>query len=138
MEISEESALWVQENIMVQWVHADPSFAYTFGLWNAHLPELIIVGMPFRQAGMTLNLIAAAMHANGPFRVGDLDTDIFTLPTKFGSVSTEEIEEKMTQTIAHARDGRGDVLQVLWPDRRGIFPDEPGYSVEFASQKVLA
>lgn len=123
---------------MVQWVHADPSFAYTFGLWNAHLPELIIVGMPFRQAGATLNLIAAAMHGNGPFKVGDIDIDIFTMPTKFGSVAKAEIDEKMTQTIAHSRAGRGEVLQVLWPDRRGIFPDEPGFSKEFADQKVLA
>lgn len=133
MTVTHYDALWVQQNIMVQWVHDDPTFAYTIGLSHHGLPELIVVGMPYQQSGVTLNLIAAWMYRNGAFKPGDIDIDIFTAPTKFGSVSPAEMEKRMT---AFGPKRHGNALQVLWPDRRGIFPDEPGYM--HSPQPILA
>ncbi|ARK07528.1 hypothetical protein LAV_00153 [Sphingobium phage Lacusarx] len=135
--ITMEDALWVRDNITIQWVHDTPSFAYTIGLWHHGLPELIIVGMNMEQSGQCLNLCSAFMHSRGAFKPGDIDVDMFTMPTKFGRVSTSYIASMMQQAIHNGPPGLGDVVQVIYPDTRGIFPDEKGYSLGGADQELL-
>lgn len=144
MDIKWLHAMWVQQHITIQWVHANPDFAYTIGMWRFEMPELIVTGMSMEQAGMTLNLIAARMRAHGTFNVGDIDTDLFTAPTKFGPVAEKSIHQHMQRALDQLgpttpKLPKPAVLQVLWPDKRGIFPDEPGFSAEYAArQPVLA
>jgi hypothetical protein len=138
------TAMWVQQHITFQWVHASPPFGYTIGMWAHGLPELIVTGMGMEQSGMTLHLIAARMREHGTFKVGDIDTDLFTAPTKFGPVSERSIHRDMQRALDQLgpttpKLPKPAVLQALWPDKRGIFPDEPGFSAEYVErQPVLA
>lgn len=137
VDLTAADAAWVMDNVLVHGIHDDPSFAYTAGLWRHDLPEMIVVGMNNQQAAILLNMYAALMRKRGAFKPGDIDIDLFTMPTKFGAVAEHEIAERMTRSFERHPAG-GAVVQVLWPDRRGIFPDEPGFSTEFKDQKVLA
>lgn len=137
---------WVFDNTNVRWVcggGGDAPFAYTAGYWSVGLPELVVVGLSDRQSATLLNTCGARQKERGTGWVpGEIDTELFTLPTKFGSVADRWVIENMSMALTRVaitlHDKPHGVVQVLWPDTKGNFPGDPGYEQRFIDQKVLA
>jgi hypothetical protein len=114
------------------------AFAYTVGLTARGFPELVIAGLPPDIAHALLNDLAsrvydwAARFSHGQ-RIGDLlvgyDAVIVDGPAT----------EALYPGAAYARYGTGRVRlrQVVWPDPRGRFPWEPGYSHDGYPQPLI-
>ncbi len=121
-------------------VHDHPPFAYSVGLWNNNLPELIIMGMDGRQSTMSINLVAAWMEAERIIpEHGSIHDSPFRLPTKFLRVAEREIEQRMVKTKPAERElsQHPYALQIVWPDREGRFPGDPDFSREFQGRQLL-
>ncbi len=95
---------------------ADLGFAYTIGLTEAGLPELIISGTYDNQAKNLLNS-AARQHASNEFAHGDTVDGIANVP--FRAIDAPEAPIN----IAHQRYGsRVRAVQLVWPDANGRWP----------------
>ena len=146
--VGPEAALQHERELRARFPHIvigvadNPPFAYSVGLWNNNLPELIVQGMTGRQAMQTINLVAAWMeHENIVPEDGSIHDDPFTLPTKFIRVSERVIDDMMRKTSQAERaiSRYPYALQIVWPDREGRFPDDPHYAAEFRGrQQILA
>lgn len=115
-----------------------PAFAYTVGLSQANLPELVIVGnLAPGTLGNIINPIAQKMFIDKEaIKVGPA-TSGFVLKTN------EELRLEVRVVIDRKRAlqnyviqaadlyGPGvDVMQVIWGDDKNVLPTEPGYNLE--------
>ena len=98
-----EAARKLKQDIRARFPHmvvGTEDFAYSVGLWNHSLPELIVHGIGMRSAMVIINQVAAMMLTtdNVP-EDGSIDNDLFSLPTKFRRVSDKTIDYMMCQTV---------------------------------------
>lgn len=107
----------------------EPAFAYTVGLHESHgHPELIIVGQPHALMHSALNEIGERIRAGTRFSPGEsLDGVIEGYPVRLREV----LEAKsFTEHVGYALWFYGGqtfrLFQVVWPDKDGHFPGEPG------------
>ena len=131
---------------MIQGVMAGentPPFAYTIGLSQFNLPELLLVGLNAQTAAGILNPIAEQMKVNkeaikvGPtpsgfkLRTGeDLRLEVRQVDDKYRAVTEYLIQ-------AHDRYGsRLNVLQVIWADDKNVLPTEPGYNLDMVQPLI--
>jgi len=118
----------------------DPAapFAYTVGLTELGFPDLVIAGLSPQIAQALLNDLAGRVHdrttrfAHGQ-RIDDLlvgyDAVIVDGPAT----------EALYPGTAYARYGRDLVRlqQIVWPDRHGRFPWDPGYAYDPHVQPLI-
>ena len=104
-------------------------FAYTVGLTAHDHPELVITGLPAEVAHWLLNDLAGRVHHDGQ-RLQDgqvLDDVIQGYQARLrAGVASEDLHPGMVRAVYGAFAG-SVLLQLLWPDNRGRFPDQPGY-----------
>lgn len=115
------------------------SYSYTIGLTTAGLPELIMSG-PFdaRTTGGFLNSAATA-HIAEEIKPGDTLDYLANVP--FRAIAAKP-GTHVQQALNYYRDpgnrlGKVRLLQIIWPDRDGHFPDEPGWTGGSTSQKLF-
>ena len=97
------------------------AFAYTIGNYDKGFPELLVIGM-FSDT-YTLNELSSQMIKRGrPFD----DEEIVSLGGAFPTCvvrAAEEVKENFTvQATAHFGHSGYDVMQVVVPDTKGLFP----------------
>jgi hypothetical protein len=130
-------ALMVRHGWAVQQVEGDrihPPYAYTLGLTDCGLPELVITGMALSRAARLLNRVAEhTIHAEPPAAgeqiplVGGPLVEIVELPHPDAHLDT-----------AVALFGRTlRALQLVWADDRGRWPWERGFRGGRGGQPVL-
>ena len=111
-----------------------PPWAYTVGLTPHARPELLVTGLPLRQAARLLNLVAAhAMHAEAPV-VGEQVPLVGGPLVEFVSVTHPDLH------LLRAVDLYGpmvEAVQVVWADDRGRWPWEVGFRGRRGGQPVL-
>lgn len=109
----------------------DVGFSYTIGLPFSHRhAELVLVsGMPDRQAHDILWQVVRLIEGGARFAAGDESQEILeAMPARFGAVSLRWRKELLTFADWAARRKRFEALQILTPDRTGIFPNSPDYA----------
>jgi hypothetical protein len=111
------------------------SFSYTVGLTAKDRPELWCATLHPKQATLLLNALGdKALEAPLPVGV-DIDID-WSVPVRLrGPVAVDEAEVFVASSIYP--DHPVTVMQVLWPDSHGVFPDEDGYDRARYPQRVL-
>ena len=129
----------------VQAFMGPPAFCYTVGLAGVGIgattdTELLICGLDVRAMFGLLHAIhrkceeerlrvRAGMRLEG--------SELANVPLKLSLVSAQDAYSHMP--LARRLLGRQPwALQVLWPDPKGVFPDEPGCEEPFASLQSLA
>ena len=136
----EDYADLIRENIQtrgwaVQYVEDDRRpFAYTIGLHEQGLPELLVTGLTPKQAVWLLNSCAKRVLAGLRPAPGDL----VSLPagTRLEIVGVAHPDAHMG--IATAIEGPDiAALQLVWADGRGRWPWAPGFDDGHRRQPVL-
>lgn len=102
----------------------DPSFAYTIGLTEAGLPELLISGALDIKLMQDLLNDAARIHLNNELLPGAELSDIANVTFKVRACGPHP---PIQQALNYYRDvngkkGRVRVLQLVWPDESGAYP----------------
>jgi hypothetical protein len=114
----------------------DDGFSYTVGLFGRHgHPEIVVFGQkPAWQAAM-LNLLAEDIQAGKSFGEGALYSDLLPgYQCRFKRVDAIESYRDYLgwdlwyyETVKQL-DTPFFALQLIWPDKNGVFPDSPGYN----------
>ncbi len=119
----------------VQYVEGDRRpFAYTIGLHDRGLPELLVTGLVARQSFWLLNTFAKRMLAG----LRPIPGDQVSLParTRLELVGVEHPDAHMGMAIA--LEGTGvTAVQLVWADGRGRWPWAPGFDDGQRCQPVL-
>jgi hypothetical protein len=113
---------------------ARPPWAYTLGLTECGLPELVITGLPLGRCATLLNGVAEhCLHADPPVPgerialVGGPLVEVVELPHPDAHLHTA--------VAFFGTDLRA--LQLVWADDRGGWPWQPGFRGHRGGQPVL-
>lgn len=112
------------------------SFCYTVGLSESNLPELFLDGMPPQQGQAILNAVATRLRAGETITPGEPPLHLVGYPVTFrlrGPVDSAAAEANTARRLY------GDIIlwQILWPDREGRFPGDPGYDQATFPQRLI-
>jgi hypothetical protein len=118
----------------------EPAFGYTIGNWQAGYPELLVIGPSASVAAALLNLLSDEMiKQKRAFHDGELLRRGGNLPFKTIRCGREAREEYTCQATNAWGDDDYAVMQILLPDPKGHFPDNPRcvarYRVPVLSEK---
>ncbi|MGE4056802.1 MAG: DUF4262 domain-containing protein [Vicinamibacterales bacterium] len=105
-----------------------PEFSYTVGLSKTGgLPELLIFGIDPRSAQRILNDLASHLKSGGRPKDGVEIEKIANMPLMLKGISAEVAVDyaRMVEVLLGA--AALDVMQVVWPDPKRRFPDDPLY-----------
>lgn len=119
----------------------EPGYAYTIGFPAAFgFPEIVVFGLtPVATRGL-LDLVADLLRGGteipiGVELVGLFDNDLRCV---FAPVALELHSHLFATASAWYRGAPIDVVQLLWPDRNGFLPSEPGFDQRVrAAQPVI-
>lgn len=105
---------------------AGSSFTYTVGFRERGWPELIIFAVPAKVGHNLLSNARKLFEESGPPPNGWSTDNIANMPTYFREVDPEAA---CANHLCFARSYYGQtlperVMQVIWPDREGLFPWE--------------
>ena len=121
-----------QNGWAVQGVSGRQPFAYTVGLTDCGLPELVITGMDDEAAATVLNAVARRV-LRADLEVG-ARVDLAGLVLEVVPVQRPELH-LLTATALYGDDVSG--LQLVWPDDRGRYPWQVGHRSRRGGQAML-
>ncbi len=120
-----------------------PPFCYTIGLMHTlDHPEVILFGLDGNVAGKILNEIGEQIRSGRPFDQPGLYEGVLAhFACKMRPVSPRFHTDYLGYAMWHRRHvgqhGTLTAMQCLWPDKAGLFPDEPGFNSEIAHLQPL-
>jgi hypothetical protein len=109
-------------------------FAYTVGLHDRGLPELLVTGLAAQRAQWLLNTVARRVIAGLELRAGQRISLSGATRLEFVDVEHPDAHLDMALAIAgtHIR-----AVQLVWADARGRWPWAPGFDDGVRRQPVL-
>lgn len=131
-----ESPGWAVIGVLPDRPNNIPGFSYTVGLTARGLPELITVGLPSDAAHLILNAAARLLLAGNRFEPGQRLHDLANFPLTIRVV--DDADARSTGYAAVRRYPEGcRFLQLVWPDRAGLFPDDPDCEQRFVDMQDI-
>ncbi|MEV6907288.1 DUF4262 domain-containing protein [Amycolatopsis sp. NPDC051071] len=136
--VEEVRPLIRQYGWMVQTVDGggvQPAYAYTVGLTDAGMPELVVTGLRERRSGQLLNFLAQEAVRSGPPEPGEV------LPAAVGWPALEVVPlsapfvHMPTAVLLYGEDFRA--LQVVYEDEHGRWPWDREFRGGTGGQPVL-
>ncbi|UQX11846.1 DUF4262 domain-containing protein [Candidatus Mycobacterium methanotrophicum] len=126
---------WESKGWVVQLVESDRApYAYTVGLHERGLPELLVTGLSPQPAARMLNSVADYLVAGGRPIPGELIS--IAGDVLLGVVQVQHPDAHMDVAVAfYGSELRA--LQLVWPDDRGHRPWCPAFSNGDLRQPVL-
>jgi hypothetical protein len=120
----------------------NPAFSFSIGLaLNYSHPEIIIFGMDPRKAAQIINIVCDEAAKGRKYADGDVSSDILVNGNVcFVEVPLQHYREYLGTAIwFYSHSPRPfPCLQLVWPDREGLFPWETGFDpVMKADQPIL-
>ncbi len=105
----------------------EPAFSYTVGLHHSWKhPEVIVFGLPHDVAQGVLNTVGERIQRGEIFRPGVEYPDVLEgFDLRLRAVSeAQSFKQHVGYALWYYQGQRFDLLQLLWPDKHGCFPDE--------------
>ncbi|ALV38270.1 DUF4262 domain-containing protein [Streptomyces sp. CdTB01] len=125
--------------IMIPADDQGPGWAYTVGLWHSHrIPELAMFGLDIHLMHSLLNDLARRAVAGPALAAGQKIDDLATVPFVLEAVDYRWYKAFFGTAIGYYRKPPLPFLQVLWPNREGVFPGQIGGEGLLASQPRLS
>jgi hypothetical protein len=117
-----------------------PEFAYTIGLYrNYKQPELIMLGLELATMHDILNLCGERVKAGESLPLeSPMEQVLEGCPVRFRAVrAPESYAEHLGYALWFYDGPEFPVVQLIWPDKTGRFPDDPTTSEEFRKLQPL-
>lgn len=125
---------WMVQGVFGTKTDPGPNFAYTIGLTEAGIPELVITGLPHGLATVLLNAYARRHFLVEELHAGDEVTKAPSL------VPFRVVDAPGTiggpATVLYGKHAR--FLQLVWPDQDGNYPGDPGWTYDGDAQPVFS
>ncbi len=123
---------WAMEPVAASY-EVDPPLAgyvYTIGYPEAFaFPEVVVFGLTPSAARGLFDMIADMLRGGTEIPLGVELTGFFDgeLRCVFAPIAPEVVSELLTTAVAWRRGAPFEAVQLLWPDRNGFLPTEPGF-----------
>lgn len=117
-----------------------PGFSFTVGLWHSfEQPEVVVFGLGEDIAHELLNAIADEAADGTRFLAGSRHDDVLVgYPVRFVAVPEGRYDEFLGAAVWAYEHADFPAVQLVWPDKQGRWPWEPGVREGFAAaQPVL-
>jgi Domain of unknown function (DUF4262) len=116
-----------------------PPWAYTIGLWLSHQgPELTMFGLPVEHMTTILNATGDRLAAGSVIEAGDELEEIcpcaLAIRPVHASWRTTSLFAVSDRYYGYVRPA---CLQVVWPDRRGRYPGDPGFQARYEGRQPM-
>lgn len=108
-----------------------PSFAYTLGLADKDLPELLVIGLPPPTAHGILNDAARIAVNSGGLEEGRLLGGVAKMALQVRALDPA-IARRVCRMAAVRTSYALAVSQIVWPSPEGACPGEPGCAEQYA------
>lgn len=105
---------------------SEPAFSYTIGLHKSFQhPELIVFGLPHEAAQRLLNIVGERIRAGTRFEQGVAYADlVHGHDVRFRAAEDpKSLHEHVGYALWYYQGEPFELLQVVWPDAKGAFPD---------------
>ena len=116
-----------------------PSFAYTIGLHDKEVPELLVIGLPGEVGLPLINELAARMltlHASGLPIYGQVQLPGWPMPVYLLDANPDTASDYATAAYNRSH-GEARYIQVVWPDKHGHWPWQNEASDSFREAQPL-
>ncbi len=115
-----------------------PGWAYTIGLWHRHrIPELAMFGLDVRLMQTVLNDLGERAVDGQPLEADQERHDVASVPVVLKPVDYRWYRAFFGTALGYYRKPPLPFLQVVWPNRDGVFPWQPGGEDLLARQPRL-
>ena len=118
-----------------------PGFAFTVGLYYQYChPEIMIMGLRHETAHTLLTSIQRIVHEGGRIQPWSTVEDVASFPLTAVPIHISHYREHLGYGIWFYRSlpEPFPALQLVWPDKAGIFPWQDGYDQRYHQlQNVL-
>lgn len=110
-----------------------PAFIYTVGLTNLGLPEWIVFGLSPDLMMPIINQMFAEIKAGERDATKSEFDDVASVVFRNEAVHLSHAKEYAVQCMEYYRGTRHKPTfnQLVWPDEKGLFPDQEGFSERF-------
>ena len=116
-----------------------PAYSYTVGLNHrfGH-PELVVLGLSRERAEALLLVAAKAVKAGARLEVDSTNEELLQdYPCRIGPVDRAQHRAYLGYARWFYRGDSFTALQVVWPDRKGRFPDNQEFASSLREQQPL-
>lgn len=135
---------WAMEPVAAR-TDTDPPFAgyvYTIGYPEAFgFPEVVVFGLTPSAARGLFDMIAGLLRGGTEIPVGVELAGLFDndLRCMFAPLASDTVHALLGTAVAWRRGRPFEAVQLLWPDRNGFLPTEPGFDRRMVlAQPVVA
>lgn len=115
-----------------------PSFAYTNGLYEQNMPEIITFGLPPDSAHYAINRTIAVMKEKGglPYFGLPIQGILPDYDLTFLQCDSESVKSYM-MGCSNINEKDCVIIQLCWPDSNNVFSWESGFDENFRDQQIL-
>ena len=115
----------------------EPAFAYSMGFYeNFHHPEIILFGLDLEAMHLVINDAGARIRKGNKYEEGQKYADLLqSYPCEFRRVNPERYDGLLNYAIWYYEDSHFPVLQLVWPDKAGLFPWDDGFDERFRNEQ---
>jgi hypothetical protein len=132
---------WAVQSVFGTVENPGAPFAYTIGLHDKGVPELLVIGLPGEIAHPLINELATrmlALQASGLSLLGDYEPPGYPVLMRLIAANPDTASGYATGAYNRSQ-GQASYIQVIWQDKHGHWPWQDEASEGFkAVQPVLS
>lgn len=115
----------------------EPAFAYSMGLYeNFHHPEIVVFGLNLDLMHRLINLAGERIREGQKYEEGQEYGDFLEgYPCVFRRVNPSRYDGLLNFTIWYYEGSHFPVLQLVWPDKAGLFSWDEGFDERFRNDQ---
>jgi hypothetical protein len=112
---------------------SEPAFAYSMGLYeNFHHPEIVLFGLSLEVMHRLINDAGSRIREGLKYEEGQKYDDLLqSYPCAFRQVNPTRYDGLLNFAIWYYEGLHFPVLQLVWPDKAGLFPWDDGFDERF-------
>jgi len=115
----------------------EPAFAYSMGLYeNFHHPEIVLFGLDLEVMHRLINDAGSRIREGLKYEEGQKYDDLLqSYPCAFRRVNPTRYDGLLNFAIWYYEGSHFPVLQLIWPDKAGLFPWDDGFDERFRNDQ---
>ncbi|RCS44758.1 DUF4262 domain-containing protein [Bremerella cremea] len=122
--------------VMIEDAEVLPAYAFSIGIYHTlGLPEICVFGIDNTDdVAQLINQVGELMRSGQQFHDGDISDEVLVdLPCKFRQVDKRYYRALFGYARWYHEGDDFPMLQCVWPDQEGNFPDQPNFDAELAN-----
>jgi len=113
----------------------EPAFAYSIGFYeNFHHPEIVLLGLDLGVMHRLINEAGARIREGDKFQDGQKYL-LQGCPCVFRRVNPTRYDALLHYAVWYYDSSYFPVLQLVWPDKAGLFPRDVGFDERFRNDQ---